>query len=65
MIDNNLTNDIDNNLTNKFNKMDKIQKSWINFIGKEYIDTPIMNQYLQFKENDNHLNGLNLLNQIM
>ena len=45
--------------------MHKIHKSWINFIGKEYIDTPIMNEYLQFKENDNHLNGPNLLNQIM
>ena len=31
---------IANNLTNK------IHKSWINFIGKEYIDTPIMNEYL-------------------
>ena len=39
---------IANNLTNK------IHKSWINFMGKEYIDTPIMNEYLQFKENDNH-----------
>ena len=39
---------IANNLTNK------IHKSWINFIGKEYIDTPIMNEYLQFKVNDNH-----------
>ena len=33
--------------------MHKIHKSWINFIGKEYLDTPIMNEYLQFKENDN------------
>ena len=34
--------------------MHKTQKSWINFIGKEYLDTLIMNEYLQFKENDNH-----------
>ena len=50
---------IANNLTNK------IHKSWINFIGKEYIDTPIMNEYLQFKKMIIILNGLNLLNQIM
>ena len=25
------------------NKMHKIHKSWVNFIGKEYLDTPIMN----------------------
>ena len=54
MIDSNLTN-IDNNLTNIDNNLtNKIHKSWINFIGKEYIDTLIMNEYLQFKENDNH-----------
>ena len=50
MIDN-----IDNNLTNK------IHKSSISFIGKEYIDTPIMNQYLQFKENDNHFKWSELI----
>ena len=33
-----------NNLAN--NKMHKIHKSWVNFIGKEYLDTPIMNEYL-------------------
>ena len=44
-----------NNLTNK------IHKSWINFIGKEYIDTPIMNEYLQFKENDNHFKWSELI----
>ena len=31
---------IANNLTNK------IHKSGINFIGKEYLDMPIMNEYL-------------------
>ena len=46
---------IANNLTNK------IHKSWINFIGKEYIDTPIMNEYLQFKENDNHFKWSELI----
>ena len=45
--------------------MHKIHKSWINFIGKEYIDTPIMNEYLQLKKMIIILNGLNLLNQIM
>ena len=49
---------IANNLTNK------IHKSWINFIGKEYIDTPIMNIY-SLKKMIIILNGLNLLNQIM
>ena len=44
-----------NNLTNK------IHKSWINFVGKEYIDTPIMNEYLQFKENDNHFKWSELI----
>ena len=39
---------IANNLTNKIHKL------WIKFIGKEYINTPVMNEYLQFKENDNH-----------
>ena len=29
--------------------MHKIHKSWVNFIGKEYLDTTIMNEYLQFK----------------
>ena len=29
--------------------MHKIHKSWVNFIGKEYLDAPIMNEYLQFK----------------
>ena len=46
---------IANNLTNK------IHKSWINFIGKEYIDTPIMTEYLQFKENDNHFKWSELI----
>ena len=46
---------IANNLTNK------IHKSWINFIGKEYIDTSIMNEYLQFKENDNHFKSSELI----
>ena len=46
---------IANNLTNKSHK------SWINFIGKEYIDTPIMNEYLQFKENDNHFKWSELI----
>ena len=46
---------IANNLTNK------IHKSRINFIGKEYIDTPIMNEYLQFKENDNHFKWSELI----
>ena len=46
---------IANNLTNK------IHKSWINFIGKEYIDTPIMNEYLQFKVNDNHFKWSELI----
>ena len=44
-----------------FNKMHKIHKSWINFIGKEYIDTPIMNEYSQFKENDNHFKWSELI----
>ena len=39
----------------------KIHKSWINFIGKEYIDTPIMNEYLQFKENFNHFKWSELI----
>ena len=46
---------IANNLTHK------IHKSWINFKGKEYIDTPIMNEYLQFKENDNHFKWSELI----
>ena len=46
---------IANNLTNK------IHKSWINFIGKEYIDTPITNEYLQFKEKDNHFKWSELI----
>ena len=41
--------------------MHKINKSWINFIGKEYLDTPIMNEYLQFKENDNHFKWVELI----
>ena len=45
-----------NNLTNN-----KIHKSWVNFIGKEYLDTPIMNEYLQFKENDNHFKWTELI----
>ena len=48
-----------NNLTN--NKMHKIHKSWVNFIGKEYLDTPIMYEYLQFKENDNHFKWTELI----
>ena len=43
------------------NLINKIHKSWINFIGKEYIDTPIMNEYLQFKENDNHFKWSELI----
>ena len=39
----------------------KIHKSWINFIGKDYIDTPIMNEYLQFKKNDNHFKWSELI----
>ena len=39
----------------------KIHKSWINFIGKEYINTPTMNEYLQFKENDNHFKWSKLI----
>ena len=39
----------------------KIHKSWIKFIGKEYTDTPIMNEYLQFKENDNHFKWSELI----
>ena len=50
---------IANNLTN--NKMHKIHKSWINFIGKEYINTPVMNEYLQFKENDHHFKWSELI----
>ena len=34
-----------NNLTNI--KMHKIHKSWVNFIGKVYLDTPIMNYNLK------------------
>ena len=45
--------------------INKIHKSWINFIGKEYIDTLIMHEYLQFKKMIIILNGLNLLNQVM
>ena len=41
--------------------MHKIHKSWINFIGKEYIDTLIMNEYLHFKENDNHFKWSELI----
>ena len=50
---------IGNNLAN--NKMHKIHKSWVNFIGKEYLDTPIMNVYLQFKENNNHFKWSELI----
>ena len=50
---------IANNLT------DKIHKSWINFIRKEYIDTPIMMNIYSLKKMIIILNGLNLLNQIM
>ena len=39
----------------------KIHKSWINFIGKDYIDMPIMNEYLQFTENDNHFKWSELI----
>ena len=43
------------------NKMHKIHKSWVNFTGKEYLDTPIINEYLQFKENDNHFKWTELI----
>ena len=43
---------IANNLTNK-----KCTK----YINKEYLDTPIMNVYLQFKENDNHFKWTELI----
>ena len=41
--------------------MHKIHKSWVNFIGKGYLDTPIMNEYLQFKENNNHFKWTELI----
>ena len=41
--------------------MHPIHKSWVNFIGKEYHDTPIMNEYLQFKEKDNHFKWTELI----
>ena len=53
---------IANNLTNNLaNKMHKIHKSWVNSIRKKYLDTPIMNEYLQFKENDNHFKWTELI----
>ena len=41
--------------------MHKIHKSWVNFIGKEYLDSPIMNECLQFKENENHFKCTELI----
>ena len=34
-------------------------------LNEEYIDTPIMNEYLRFKENDNHFKWSKLIKPIM